>query len=218
MSEIFDYYDPGWRSARFTCSRCGWSGATEEMSRGVYRELMDFSCGSCDEIIVIVSFPTLDDIRRAAQLGNPEAIDELKRLQDAQIEPAVPNRLQRIADAFARYFEAWEIRLPASAIADPAPGEIRKGGWRVQFRWGSCEGGRFLDFYAAHRMTNDRHHRIHEDGTIEDLEALQDWIVYPPDATEVQKLEAKRRFHEHNARVGADLNRKFRSVRPSERR
>jgi len=48
------------------------------MEQDWYAELTDFSCPSCDKMILIVSYPTLHEIKQAALSGNAEAIKELR--------------------------------------------------------------------------------------------------------------------------------------------
>jgi hypothetical protein len=116
--------------------------------------------------------------------------------------------VNKIDEVFADYFKTWEIRLPTEATQDHQPGEIRSHGWTIQFHFRTNERGDFLDFYASHRMTNDRHLRIYESGETERLPAYWGMIIYPADATEKQKEEAERHYQKHNAEVSEDLKRK----------
>lgn len=81
MARIFAYFDKGWREERFSCDRCGWSGATEGMVPDSYREVMDYSCPACDTMLVIVSHPTIDEIREAARNGCHEATEWLRSIE-----------------------------------------------------------------------------------------------------------------------------------------
>lgn len=78
MAQIRKYYDLDWRIEEFKCPDCGWSGKMDEMSNELFNEVMDFSCPSCDKMILIVSYPTLDEIEEAAASGNAEAIAQLR--------------------------------------------------------------------------------------------------------------------------------------------
>ena len=70
MSRIFDYYDPAWRTQNFECTACRWSGRPhEDMKPEGFGELMHFECGACDEILVIVVYPTREQTRTAAAAG-----------------------------------------------------------------------------------------------------------------------------------------------------
>jgi FMN-dependent NADH-azoreductase len=54
-------------------------------------------------------------------------------------------------------------------------------------------------------MTNDRHHRIHADGTCEDLPALEEAFFYAAEATEAEKEAAEAEYHAHNKQVLEEL-------------
>jgi len=116
--------------------------------------------------------------------------------------------MNKIEEAFADYFEHWGIRLPAEALQARQSGEIRSHGWAIQYQFGTNERGAFLDFYASHRMTNDRHLRIYESGRTEELPAYFDMIVYPANATKNQREQAEREYRQHNAKVSEELKRK----------
>lgn len=63
----------------------------------------------------------------------------------------------------------WSIRLPTEAIANRTPGMLLwMGGdsWNIWWQFGSDANGEYLEVYAAHHMTNDRHDRIYADGHI----------------------------------------------------
>lgn len=113
-----------------------------------------------------------------------------------------------IASLFAEHFRNWSITLPAHTVRERCNGEISQAGWHIHFLWGQDDTGGYLDYYAQHRMTNDRHVRIRESGEIEHLPAVLDMIIYPPNATEEQEQEAQRRVQEHNERVWAELRQK----------
>lgn len=83
--------------------------------------------------------------------------------------------LGMIKQYFDDYFSTWDIRLPKEDVANRARGKIVSKGWAIWYLFDKGERGEFLDFYAAHRMTNDRHMRIHENGTSEGLPELFSW-------------------------------------------
>jgi len=113
-----------------------------------------------------------------------------------------------IQRAFAEYFRNWSITLPNDVVQHHEPGEIRSHGWRIQYQFGIGEDGEFLDFYASHRMTNDRHVRLYESGHTEDLPAYHDMIVYPAGATADQERAAREAYERHNRDVARELKRK----------
>lgn len=116
--------------------------------------------------------------------------------------------MNKIDEVFADEFKHWGIRLPAEALQDRQPGEIRSCGWMIQYQFGTNERGAFLDFYASHRMTDDTHSRIYESGEREGLPAFTYMIIYPHNATKNQKEQAERKYGQHTAEVSKELRRK----------
>lgn len=76
---------------------------------------------------------------------------------------------------FEAQFEPWGIQLVAEALTPGARGKIQQAGWTIEYLISADEKGLYLDYYAAHRMTNDRHVRIRANGSVEDLPALGDF-------------------------------------------
>jgi hypothetical protein len=70
----------------------------------------------------------------------------------------------------------------------PRAGHLVQEGWAIWFRFGSDEDGEYLDYYAAHRMTNDRHVRLRDSGTEEDLPALSTIRLVSTDPAEDARL------------------------------
>ena len=87
--------------------------------------------------------------------------------------------MDRIGRAFNEEFSRWDICLPPVAIISKQSGRIVKRGWTVWYTFGSDEGTDYLDYYASHRMTNDRHTRLYADGRSEDLEVMHSGYVVP---------------------------------------
>ena len=95
---------------------------------------------------------------------------------------------------FNRVFERWGIVLPPDAEQRCPRGTIVSQGWTVKYCFGNDQDGNFLDFYAAHRMTNDRHFRIRDSGNSEILPAYPDVLQrWDPEYIEsvTKLLEAK---------------------------
>ena len=80
---------------------------------------------------------------------------------------------------FNQDFERWGITLPPDAERRCPKGTIVSRGWTVKYRFGEDQDGKYLDYYAAHRMTNDSHVRIRDNGDFESLpaypDASEDW-------------------------------------------
>ena len=116
--------------------------------------------------------------------------------------------MERLAQIFEAYFGQWDIRLPAEALATRQPGQLQMAGWTIHYLFGSDERGDYLDFYATHRMTNDRHVRIRMSGETEMLPTILDEICYPADATDEQRRQIEQEYRRHNIEVSDELRRK----------
>ena len=114
--------------------------------------------------------------------------------------------MQRVIDVFASHFEAWEIRLPEEAVRSRERGKINQAGWSIWYLFGSDEQGDYLDYYAAHRMTNDSHVRIREDGSVASLPSLNDMFIGSEDPAENTRLKAE--FHQRNKEIAELLKAK----------
>lgn len=68
-------------SAPLECPSCGWKGATGDGSMQLHDELFDVSCRSCGQMLLIVSYPTVEQTRDAAAAGNVAAQAELRRIE-----------------------------------------------------------------------------------------------------------------------------------------
>ncbi|MFN0020338.1 MAG: hypothetical protein ACKVP0_18930 [Pirellulaceae bacterium] len=81
-----------------------------------------------------------------------------------------------IAECFNDDFATWKIRLPKNHVKASKAGRISKRGWSIQYLFSpeDCDQP-YLDYYASHRMTNDRHVRVFADGKKEYLPVLDDF-------------------------------------------
>ena len=113
-----------------------------------------------------------------------------------------------IARLFAEYFAHWQITLPPEDVAGRRRGQASGSGWRITYLFGADERGEYLDFYATHRMTNERHERIYADGHSESLPAPLPFMVFPANATPEDKERIQREYYEHNREIGALLRAK----------
>ena len=105
---------------------------------------------------------------------------------------------------FADYFANWNISLPEGAVDSQKPGVLREAGWTIRFIFGTDARGPYLEFYATHRMTNDRRLRLYASGQSQGLDAIQDLYRWKPEVPGDQE-RAKKRYREHNARVAEAL-------------
>ncbi len=96
MAAHRDYFS-GWRDETFDCT-CGWSGTSNGMSMELFAALAEYTCGGCDAHLILVSFPTGDDIKRAAAGGDEEARSMLEAVLRREREREEP-RPPEVADA-----------------------------------------------------------------------------------------------------------------------
>ena len=112
---------------------------------------------------------------------------------------------ERIAKSFNGYFGNFDIRIEAGDVVVGSRQEIRRRGWWIAFRVLPDDAGfPSLEFYATHRMTNDRHGRIWADGHIDELDAIRELYGYDPKVPGSEDA-AKREYLRHNQTVAEDL-------------
>ena len=122
----------------------------------------------------------------------------------------------------------WNIRLPPENIRERHRGQINAQGWPIWFLFGKDDDGEYLDYYAMHRMTNDRHIRLHADGREASLEAMPPFgpVIYTgletrsdarPNTGHTANESAKssmRRVHAHRRRTLAQPDQPRAPARP----
>ena len=92
--------------------------------------------------------------------------------------------LTNLRKSFKEYFDEPGIELPDAIKPGVVGGFEDIGtGWSIAYKLGKEESAYFLDFFAEHRMTNSRHHRILESGKVIDLESFWEFGFpqYPDD-------------------------------------
>ncbi len=107
---------------------------------------------------------------------------------------------------FNRSFETWDIELPEDVVKNRQRGKIVKSGWTIWYLFGTDETGKYLDYYASHRMTNDRHVRLYANGSSKSLNSYCSMRRVSDDPEENKRLENE--FWEHNERVSRELESK----------
>ncbi|MEM2097992.1 MAG: hypothetical protein QXI70_07535 [Methanothrix sp.] len=111
--------------------------------------------------------------------------------------------MNRIGEIFAKRFEHWNLRIPEEDLAERRSGFIQDKGWLIQYCFGDDEAGEYMDYYAAHRMTDDEHIRIRADGSVESLPALSSMRLRSEDPEEDRRLEEE--YYRYNREVARML-------------
>lgn len=98
---------------------------------------------------------------------------------------------EKLRQSFNAAFEYWEIELPVDALEPGVVWLILHRGWTIWTRYDVENGQEYLDYYATHRMTNDRHLRMYVDGDAVGLPTMD--LVVGRHVTEAE-WEARRVF------------------------
>lgn len=102
-------------------------------------------------------------------------------------------------------FKDFSIQPPPEL--QPSGGVIKKFGWDIRYILGQDGQRKHLELYAMHRMTNDRHLKIHDDGPVDTLQAVSDGISYKPEVPgDRERAEGERKAKDEP--LIADLRRK----------
>jgi hypothetical protein len=117
----------------------------------------------------------------------------------------MPTPEERVAEAFNNYFANFGIRIDHREIAVGTHRTIREQGWWIAYHVLPDDAGLpSLEFYATHRMTNDRHARIWSDGHLEELDAIHEFYAYDPEVAG-SKESAEEEHLRHNRTVAQQL-------------
>ena len=111
-----------------------------------------------------------------------------------------------IESTFNDSFSNWEIRLPPEAVEQRERGKIVQAGWAIWYLFGSDGKGEYLDYYASHRRTNDRHLRIYADGICENLPTISSFRRASEDPKEEARLDAE--YFAENQKISQMLDEK----------
>ena len=116
--------------------------------------------------------------------------------------------MENIEAIFAGHFQHWNIRLPSENIKARRPGRLSQTGWNIEYLFGDDGDSEYLDYYATHRMTSDRHVRIYSSGKTASLETPQEFRVFPADTDEATRNKITNDYHEHNRAIYQRLREK----------
>lgn len=116
-----------------------------------------------------------------------------------------PSPEERVAEAFNAYFANFDISIRPEDVAVGSGRTIGERGWRIAYRGDPDDAGLpSMEFYATHRMTNDRHERIWADGHVEHLDAIHEVYGWDPKVP-ASKQAAKEQYLKHNQAVARQL-------------
>ena len=110
---------------------------------------------------------------------------------------------EQLRQRFDRNFAHWGIELPVDAMSPGKVWLIVQRGWTIwtRFEINAEDGREHLDYYAMHRMTDDRHGRLYADGEKEDLPAMAGSYATSPDATKAEQEAVRAKFFADNQAV-----------------
>lgn len=84
MAELVPgYFTAGWRERILACP-CGWQGDSRAMAMELHDAVTDYACPECGNLLLIVSHPSLEQVRAAAGAGNEEALSQLAIIEEAR--------------------------------------------------------------------------------------------------------------------------------------
>lgn len=99
--------------------------------------------------------------------------------------------MNEIITKFNAEFSHWHITLPPEDVEQRKQGKICKGGWTIGYLFGSNKNCEYLDYYASHRMTSDRHIRLYVNGKRRSLPTIIEFRKGSKDPNEDARLEAE---------------------------
>lgn len=85
MAELIkDYYSAGWRELVLTCEACQWRGDSRGMVMELHNDVTDYACPACENMLLIVTHPSLEQVHAAAAAGNAEALQQVALMEEYQ--------------------------------------------------------------------------------------------------------------------------------------
>jgi len=79
---VGDYFQPGWRTRSFECAACEWRGDSRAMTLQPHEDMSEYLCPQCEDILLVVRHPDLEQVRAAAADGHLEALEQLALLEE----------------------------------------------------------------------------------------------------------------------------------------
>jgi hypothetical protein len=115
-ARILDYYDYD-EKAKIQCPNCDWSGPGSSGGMEIHSELFDVSCPRCRTMLLIVGYPTIEETKAAAEVGNPAALADMDQalMVEGFRERWHASKLKEVSDlpdieGDGRFDLAWDMR------------------------------------------------------------------------------------------------------------
>ena len=74
---VDNYFQPGWRDQQHTCAACDWQGTSRTMVMELHEDVTEYDCPACENPVLIVVHPDIEQVQAAADAGNEEAQQQL---------------------------------------------------------------------------------------------------------------------------------------------
>jgi len=81
LKNCFEYSD----LSPLRCTECNWAGIAQDGVRDDHTDLFDVSCPKCEKMLLVVPYPTVEQIREAAQNGHSEAQSMMPRIEKVEL-------------------------------------------------------------------------------------------------------------------------------------
>ncbi len=108
-------------------------------------------------------------------------------------------QMGKMVSIFNKSFSGSEIAIPPEDAHLRKRGKIIKSGWTIWYLFGRDENGEYLDYYASHRMTDDSHVRIYDNGKTLCLPSIASFFVTSENLQRAAELQAQ--YYEKNKKI-----------------
>lgn len=75
---VDNYFRAGWRDDTYECAACEWKGSSRTMVMELHEDLTEYDCPACENPLLMVMHPDMDQVQAAAAAGNIEAQQQLE--------------------------------------------------------------------------------------------------------------------------------------------
>ncbi|MEX0621829.1 MAG: HD domain-containing protein [Candidatus Woykebacteria bacterium] len=106
-AKIIDYYDYE-KEQLLECPVCSWRGKAKDGNMDYSDDLFDLSCPKCNQMVLVVSYPLMEDVKREYAKGNPK-VDEVDFMTVKLIEQTRENMKQKIKLATSFAYKVHQV-------------------------------------------------------------------------------------------------------------